>query len=260
MLILLQAVLGFDNLLYISLESKRAPAAEQARVRKLGIGIAIVLRIVLLFALMQVLSFFEHPFPRLHWEGIIDARLNLHGIIVVIGGAFIIYTAIREIYHMLSLEKLGHGADDSGATSTRSVISRIVVMNLVFSFDSILSAMALTENFYVMTIAIVVSGILMIWLADRVSEFLQKNRMYEVLGLFVLFVVGIMLVSEVGGHGGGHGEEVVTYLKLFGHKIEPMSKATFYFVIAILVLVDLVQSRYQKNLLRLKSAEHAKVG
>ena len=91
----------------------------------------------------------------------------------------------------------------------------------------------------------------MIWLADRVSEFLEKNRMYEVLGLFVLFVVGIMLVSEVGGHG----EEVVTYLKLFGHQIEPMSKATFYFVIAILVLVDLVQSRYQRNLMRLKSAE-----
>ena len=94
----------------------------------------------------------------------------------------------------------------------------------------------------------------MIWLADRVSEFLQKNRMYEVLGLFVLFVVGIMLVSEVGG-GHSHGEEAVNYLKLFCHKINPMSKATFYFVIAILVLVDLVQSRYQKNLLKMKTAE-----
>ena len=256
MLILLQAVLGFDNLLYISLESKRAPSAEQAKVRKLGIGIAIVLRIVLLFTLLQVLSFFENPFPRLHWEGIIDARLNLHGIIVMIGGVFIIYTALREIYHMLSLEKLGHGADDSEAASANAVISRIVVMNLIFSFDSILSAMALTNNFWVMTIAIVVSGALMIWLADRVSEFLEKNRMYEVVGLFVLFVVGIMLVSEVGGHG----EEVATYLKLFGYQIDPMSKATFYFVIAILVLVDLVQSRYQKNLLKMKTAEQGQAG
>jgi predicted tellurium resistance membrane protein TerC len=169
----------------------------------------------------------------------------------MIGGVFILYTALREIYHMLSLEKLGHGADDSEATSVKSVISRIVVMNLVFSFDSILSAMALTETFWIMATAIVISGGLMIWLADRVSEFLEKNRMYEVLGLFVLFVVGIMLVSEVGGHG----EEVTTYLKLFGHKIQPMSKATFYFVIAILVLVDLVQSRYQKNLLQMKTAE-----
>ena len=88
---------------------------------------------------------------------------------------------------MLSLEKLGHGADDSEAASANAVIGRIVVMNLVFSFDSILSAMALTDNFWVMTAAIVGSGGLMIWRADHVSEFLEKNRMYEVLGLFVLF-------------------------------------------------------------------------
>ena len=251
MLILLQAVLGFDNLLYISLESKRAPANDQAKVRKWGIGLAIVLRIVLLFALLQVLSVFESPFPRLFWPGVIDAKLNLHGVIVMIGGVFIIYTALREIYHMLSLEKLGHGSSGVETASTKAIIARIVLMNLVFSFDSILSAMALTDNFWVMTSAIIVSGILMIWLADRVSEFLQKNRMYEVLGLFVLFIVGIMLVSEVGGHGEG----VETYLKLFGHEIHPMSKATFYFVIAILVLIDLVQSRYQKNLLKMKTAE-----
>ena len=111
--------------------------------------------------------------------------------------------------------------------------------------------MCIRDSFWVMASAIIVSGILMIWLADRVSEFLEKNRMYEVLGLFVLFIVGIMLVSEIGGHGEG----VETYLKLFGHEIQPMSKATFYFVIAILVLIDLVQSRYQKNLLKMKTAE-----
>jgi predicted tellurium resistance membrane protein TerC len=247
MLILLQAVLGFDNLLYISLESKRAPANDQAKVRKWGIGLAIVLRIVLL-------SVFESPFPRLFWPGVIDAKLNLHGVIVMIGGVFIIYTALREIYHMLSLEKLGHDAGADGAGSTKAIVVRIVIMNLVFSFDSILSAMALTDNFWVMASAIIVSGILMIWLADRVSEFLEKNRMYEVLGLFVLFIVGIMLVSEIGGHGEG----VETYLKLFGHEIQPMSKATFYFVIAILVLIDLVQSRYQRNLLQMKTAEQVK--
>ena len=255
MLILLQAVLGFDNLLYISLESKRAPANDQAKVRKWGIGLAIVLRIVLLFALLQVLSVFESPFPRWFWPGVIDAKLNLHGVIVMIGGVFIIYTALREIYHMLSLEKLGHDAGADGAGSTKAIVVRIVIMNLVFSFDSILSAMALTDNFWVMASAIIVSGILMIWLADRVSDFLEKNRMYEVLGLFVLFIVGIMLVSEVGGHGEG----VETYLKLFGHEIQPMSKATFYFVIAVLVLIDLVQSRYQRNLLQMKTAEQSKV-
>ena len=248
MLIVLQAVLGFDNLLYISLESKRAPAADQERVRHWGIGLAIVLRLVLLFTLLQVLSLFENPFPRLYWSGVIDARLNLHGLIVLLGGGFILYTATREIFHMLTLDDLSQNPSQKEAASTKAIVARIVLMNLIFSFDSILSAMALTKNFWVMAGAIITSGILMIWLADRVAEFLQKNRMYEVLGLFILFIVGIMLLSEVGGH------DKETWLKLFGHEVQPMSKATFYFVISVLVLVDLVQSRYQKKLLQAKAA------
>lgn len=138
-----------------------------------------------------------------------------------------------------------HIEEDASAlrSSTRSVkeaVTWIVVMNLVFSFDSILSAMALTETIWVMAVAIVVSGLLMIWLSDSVSEFLQRNRKFEVLGLFILFVVGVMLLTE-GGH--------LAHLELFGHPIEPMSKATFYFVIAVLVLTDVVQVRYQKKIL-----------
>ena len=83
----------------------------------------------------------------------------------------------------------------------------------------------------------------MIWLADRVSEFLQNNSMYEVLGLFILFIVVIMLMSE-GGH--------LAHMEIFGNPVTPMSKTTFYFVIVVLVLIDIVQSKYQKNLLKLK--------
>ena len=127
-------------------------------------------------------------------------------------------------------------------SSARSVIGMIVVMNLVFSFDSILSAMALTDVFWVMATAIVIGGILMIWLAEGVSSFLQKNRTYEVLGLFVLFIVGIMLLSE-GGH--------IAHLHFFKSAVTPMSKTTFYFVITVLVVTDLVQTKYQKNLIAL---------
>lgn len=116
-------------------------------------------------------------------------------------------------------------------------------MNLVFSFDSILSAMALTKVFWVMATAIIIGGALMIWLSDSVAEFLERNRMYEVLGLFILFVVGIMLLTE-GGH--------LAHLTIMGQAITPMSKTTFYFVITVLVLTDLVQSRYQKRLLKVK--------
>ncbi len=239
MLTLLQAVLGFDNLLYISLESKRAPKSQQAKVRRLGIGIAIVLRIILLFVLINIIQYFQDPLLEINMNSIISSSLNLHSIIVLIGGVFILYTATREILHMMNLEDLEH--DSHNSHSVKKIIIWIVAMNLIFSFDSILSAMALSDVFWVMASAIIISGVLMIWLADRVSEFLQKNRMYEVLGLFILFVVGIMLLSE-GGH--------LAHLHLFGHKITPMSKATFYFVIGILVLTDIVQTRYKKKLMK----------
>lgn len=246
LLTLLQAVLGFDNLLYISLESKRAPADKQATVRRVGIGLAIGLRILLLFVLMSLIQYFQEPFLSLHGSSIVEAEINVHSLIVLLGGVFIIYTATKEIWHMISFEE--HAAEDRKPQSAGRVIFWIVVMNLVFSFDSILSAIALTDVFWVMATAIVISGLLMIWLADRVSAFLQKNRMYEVLGLFVLFVVGIMLLSE-GGH--------LAHLRIFGNEITAMSKTTFYFVISVLVLTDLVQSRYQKKILAQREAHQA---
>ena len=242
LLVLLQAVLGFDNLLYISLESKRVAPDKQAMVRRLGIGLAIGLRIVLLFVVVNVIKRFQAPFLEFHFSWL-EGGFNLHSTIVLFGGALIIYTATKEIFHMIGQEDLAHG--DAKPRSTKSAIFWIVLMNLVFSFDSILSAMALTDSFWVMATAIVISGILMIWLSDRVAAFLDKNRMYEVLGLFVLFIVGIMLITE-GGH--------LAHLSIFGNEIHAMTKTTFYFVIGVLVLTDLVQSRYQKKILRRKKA------
>ncbi len=243
MLTLLQAVLGFDNLLYISLESKRAPADQQAKVRRLGIGIAIVLRIILLFALTRMIVYFQDPVLKLD-NGFVQGSFNIHSFIVLLGGAFILYTATKEIFHMIALEEAHDQAKEKKEQkSVGAIIFWIVLMNLVFSFDSILSAMALTKNFYVMATAIVIGGILMIWLSDSVSTFLQKNRMYEVLGLFILFIVGIMLLSE-GGH--------LAHLKFFGHEVTPMTKTTFYFVLVVLILTDIVQGRYQKKLLAAK--------
>ena len=245
MLILLQIVLGFDNLLYISLESKKAPTEKQGLVRKLGIGIAIVLRIVLLFALVSLINYFEEPLFDLNIEGIISSSFNVHSLIVLLGGVFILYTSIKEIWHMITYEPQDESSNNK-VSATKAIIL-IVIMNVVFSFDSILSAMALTnENqFWLMAAAIILGGVLMIWLADRVSNFLEKNRMYEVLGLFILFLVGIMLLSE-GGH--------LAHLELLNNKIVPMNKATFYFILVILILVDLVQGQYQKNLLKRKSS------
>ena len=243
-LILLQLVLGFDNLLYISLESKKAPKDKQAMVRRWGIGLAIFLRIILLFIVVGLVDTFKNSLFKLDINGIIYSDFNFHSLIVLIGGVFIMYTAIKEITHMLVVENFE--SDSGEKKSTKSVIFWIVLMNLIFSFDSILSSMALTDVFAIMAISIVVCGVLMIWLADNVAEFLQRNRMYEVLGLFILFIVGVMLISE-GGH--------LAHMSLFNYEITPMSKATFYFTISILVVIDIVQSKYQKKIISNKSSK-----
>ena len=129
-------------------------------------------------------------------------------------------------------------------SSSNKAILMIVLMNLVFSFDSILSAMALTDKFIIMAISIIIGGILMILAANKVSEFLKKNRKYEVLGLFILFIVGVLLISE-----GGEKANLI----ILNNPVHAMNKTTFYFIIAILVFVDMVQSKYQKNISKIKN-------
>jgi predicted tellurium resistance membrane protein TerC len=237
-LIFLQAVLGFDNLLYISLESKKVEASKQSMVRKWGIGLAIGLRLVLLVVLLQLFGLFQTPFFEIRWTGVLEGGFTVESAIVLVGGGFIVWTAFKEISHMLSIDQLGGGGGGE-RRSAAVAIAWIVVMNLVFSFDSILSAIAITRVVPVLAIAIVTSGVLMMVLADRVAGFLQRNRMYEVLGLFILLIVGVMLLGE-GGHQ--------AHLSFFGHPVEPMAKSTFYFSIFVLVVVDVAQGRYQKKL------------
>ncbi len=250
MLILLQAVLGFDNLLYISIESKRVTEDRQAYVRRMGIGLAVGLRIVLLFVLMSAIQYFQEPFFTVNLKGILEGSVNVHALIVLVGGVFIMYTAIKEIMHMLSVDDLEHIEGDAKRT-VGGALFWIVLMNLIFSFDSILSALALSNVFIIIATSIVVSGLMMIFLADHVAEFLKKNRMYEVLGLFILFIVGILLLSE-GGH--------LAHLKLFGFAVEPMAKTTFYFVLAVMVAVDIVQSRYRAKLMAQREQELGRAG
>lgn len=246
-LIFLQAVLGFDNLLYISLESQRAPVEHRQAVRKWGILIALALRVVLLFLIMALLDQFASPFFTLAWTGVIEGSFTFATIIFLLGGGFLMYTAVKEISHLLAIE---HFEDEERAAKPAAqVVMMIVLMNLIFSFDSILSALAITQVFAVLAIAIVISGVLMLVLADSVSAFIERNRKYEVLGLFVLLIVGIVLLGE-GGH--------VAHLKLFGYAVEPMAKSTFYFSVFVLFLVDIIQSRYQNKLaLERSRAQHS---
>ena len=202
MLIMLQAVLGFDNLLYIAIESNKVGDPQDAKkVRKWGIGIAVALRIILLFVIVALFGALAKPLFNLHIENIIHGEFTMQSLVTLFGGAFIIYTAIKEINHLLVVDHIEH-SEGSGKRSVTKAIALIVMMNLVFSFDSILSAMAIASvkdevtgavsyQVPLMVIAIIASGIAMILLADAVTDFLKKNRMYQVLGLFILSLIHI---------------------------------------------------------------------
>jgi predicted tellurium resistance membrane protein TerC len=243
MLILLELVLGFDNILYISLESKKVALEHRSLVRRIGLTLAIVLRIALLFILLQAIELFKEPFFTFDFPGVIEGSVNVHAVIVLLGGAFILYTAIQEIFHMMSIDH-DHEGEAVARRSLPMALFWIISMNLVFSFDSVLSAIALTHVFWVMATGITIAGLAMIFLIDHVADFLDRNRMYEVLGLFILLLVGILLVSE-GGH--------LSHLALFGQEVIPMAKSTFYFVLFVMVAVDIVQGRYQRKLMAERS-------
>lgn len=247
-LIFLQAVLGFDNLLYISIESKRAPAEQQAAVRRWGIIIAVALRLVLLFTMISLLDALKEPFYVFDLPGLLTGGVNFATIVFVFGGAFIMYTAFKEITHMLTIHDLGHDVENKRGKSAAQVVGMIVLMNLIFSFDSVLSAVAITDVFPVLAIAIIVSGIAMLVLADGVTLFLQKNRMYEVLGLFILLIVGVVLLGESGPAAAHAMHDDALQIRIFGYELLPMSKTTFYFSVVVLVLVEVVQSGYQRKL------------
>ena len=237
----LETVLGFDNLLYISLEAKKVGPANEPRVRRLGLILAIVFRIVLLVVVLWLIALFAAPFFSFTSD-LFEIELSGHALIVILGGLFLMYTALKEIFHMIGDPDLEHGKGlgERKFQSVGRAILLITLMNLVFSFDTVLSAVALTSNLIVMVLAIGISGVLMIVMSNSVAAFLQKNRMYEVLGLFVLLLVGILLLSE-GGH--------LAHLHFFGYEVTPMSKATFYFVLGALVIVEVIQGRYQRRIL-----------
>ena len=248
MLCFLQAVLGFDNLLYISIESQRAPVAQQQAVRFWGIIIAVALRVILLFTMIQLIDAMAEPFYVFDNPGVIEGGVNFATCVFIIGGIFIMYTAVKEIGHMLTIEHLDTDVEGKSGKSATQVVLLIVTMNLIFSFDSVLSALAITDVFPILATAIILSGVAMLVLADGVTRFLEKNRMYEVLGLFILLIVGVVLLGEAGQAAAHAMHDESLALKFFGYEVVPMSKTTFYFSVLVLVAVEVIQSGYTRKL------------
>jgi predicted tellurium resistance membrane protein TerC len=215
----LELVLGIDNIIFISILSGKLPPEQQSKARFIGLSLALIMRVILLFSLTWIMglvtplfSIFEHPFSG-------------RDLILLIGGLFLIGKSTHEIHGSLEGEE-GHAAKKVYATFT-SVIIQITILDMVFSLDSVITAIGMVDNIWVMIAAVVVSIIAMMLFANPIGNFVVKHPSIKMLALAFLLLIGFTLVAE------GFGQHI--------------PKGYIYGAMAFSVFVELLNMRLRKK-------------
>lgn len=196
----LEIVLGVDNIIFLSIISSKLPAEDQPKARNIGLVLAMVLRIVLLFGISWIISMKE-PLISIDLPGI-HGGLTGQGIILLLGGIFLLYKATKEIHHKLEgVEEDTNPKVGSGKDALSNAIIQITLINLVFSFDSILTAVGIADNLMIMIAAVVVSVLVMMIFSGPVSKFVNDHPTVQMLGLAFLILIGFSLIAEAAHLG-----------------------------------------------------------
>jgi predicted tellurium resistance membrane protein TerC len=218
-LTVLELVLGIDNIIFISILSGKLPVERQARARFIGLSLALVMRVILLFSLTWVMGLTEPLFTV--WGQAVSGR----DLILLIGGLFLIAKSTHEIHGSLEGEE-GHGVKKVYASFT-SVIIQITLLDIVFSLDSVITAIGMVENIWVMIAAVVVAIIGMMLFANPIGAFVERHPTVKMLALSFLLLIGFTLVAE----------------GLHLH----IPKGYIYFAMAFSVLVEILNMRLRKK-------------
>ncbi len=233
----LEIVLGIDNIIFISIAANKLSRDDQPKARNIGLILAMVFRLLLLMGISFVISL-SKPFTHLD-AGWFRAALTGQSLILFAGGLFLLYKATSEIHHKLE----GVPEDPAAGPTNRkatigSVVTQIAITNIVFSIDSILTAIGLTQNVAVMMIAVILSVVVMMFFAGPVGRFVNEHPTIQMLGLAFLIMIGFMLVAE-----GAHLSEVI----VFDQPIGSVPKGYLYFAIAFSLLVEFLNIRLRKT-------------
>ena len=258
-LTLMEIVLGIDNIVFITIISSKLPKEQQPLARKLGLGLALISRLLLLLTLSWVVNHLQEPVFNLtdygvpdsvltHLAGgdtiggghgtheihlpqkIVNARLeeangiSWRDIVLLVGGLFLIGKSVYEVH-----DELGDKEHQSHASSAKmmSVLIQIAVLDIVFSLDSVITAVGMVDNIWVMSIAIILAVIVMLVFAEPISHFVESNPTLKMLALSFLILIGVMLVAEsIGAH---------------------MDKGYIYFAMFFALIVEILNIRLRKK-------------
>ena len=236
----LEIVLGIDNIIFISIAANKLPGEEQKKATNVGLTLAMVMRILLLFGISALVAMSE-PWFNIDTTGI-HGGFSGQSLILMVGGVFLLYKSTSEIHHKLEGEVVHADSGDKKMASLSSVILQITIINIVFSFDSILTAVGMTTGvkgaLVIMIVAVVISVLIMMLFAVPVGRFVNKHPTVQMLGLAFLILIGFMLIVE-GAH--------MAHLTIAGAEVGAVPKGYLYFAIAFSLLVEFLNMRLRKK-------------
>lgn len=186
----LEIVLGIDNIIFISIVAGKLPKEQQKRARLIGLSLALIMRIILLFAISWLVALTEPVIT------IKEFGLSWRDLILIAGGLFLIAKSTSEIHQKVEGEEEHENALTKGKTVFSKAILQIVLLDIIFSFDSILTAVGLTNELLLMIIAVIISIIIMMIFAGKISDFINNHPTLQVLALSFLILIGFMLSIE----------------------------------------------------------------
>lgn len=218
-LTLLEIVLGVDNIIFISILAAKVRKEEQRKTRNTGLLLALVTRILLLLGIGWIVSLKSDVFV------LFGNGYSWRDIILILGGLFLMYKSVTEIHSKVS--GVDEEVEQTTKASVRGVILQIILIDVVFSFDSILTAVGIVDELVIMILAVIIAMIVMILFAKAISDFINERPTIKMIALAFLLTIGLMLVLE------GYGEEV--------------PKGYIYFAMVYALLVEFLNIRMRKN-------------
>ena len=218
-LIALEVILGIDNIIFISILADRLPEANRNKLRYWGIGLAMVMRLVLLAAITWILKLDQTLFVAF------DIEFSGKGLILIAGGLFLIYKSTKEIYHKTE----GETTEISGKKTAnfRQLLTEVIILDIVFSVDSIITALGMVQELWIMYTAVIFTVFIMLIASKPISEFIRKHPSFKILALCFLMMIGVSLIAE-------------------GFQFE-IPKGYIYFSMAFAFLVDIIQMKTVKT-------------